>query len=87
MYVKEIYPTIRDTKVPIIIGVKLIKLTLFISKIVAPITAGKDKINEYFINCSLLIFFNNPIPIVEPLLEIPGINANPCAKPIIKEDL
>lgn len=55
------------------------------SKIVAPMIAGITNKNENVINCFLSKPNNNPVDIVAPDLEIPGIIASACESPIIIE--
>jgi len=55
------------------------------SKIVAPMIAGMTSKNENVISCFFSRPSNNPVEMVVPDLEMPGIIANACANPIIIE--
>ncbi len=64
--------------VPSSIGLQSIAETpiiFFVSKIVAPKTSGKAKIKENLATFFFSIPRNNPVDIVLPLREIPGIIA------------
>ena len=52
------------------------------SNIIAPIIAGMDNIKENAASFSLFTPAINPVAIVDPLLDIPGMIAIPWAIPI-----
>ena len=85
-HLREKYPTIIEVSVPATIGTKsLDTVETSNSSKAAPITAGIESRKENLVICLFVTPLNNPVPMVAPLLEIPGIIARPWAVPINKE--